>query len=402
MVSPFTSVILAVLNCRDRTFKNVIWIFCAFYGYTFVLYPSTSDAQSHVNEFEQLAKESDLTFEEYSIRFWSKEGGDADVLIPLIKFGLSRVTSNHRVLLCIMGFLLGYFFSRNVWNLLKIVNKPLLKLGILTLLLYSFIWPPWGLNAFRFPLATHIFMYGLINAFFLNKKSGWVFIFLSPLVHFSFFLAILTLFIFKVLGNRIKAYVVLLLFSLIPFFSLQTSSLKNLLPQTDIGAIEGRKGSYLDEEYIARDRAGAATMNWYVGLRYTGAKYATVFLILFTYIRRKNIPKDDGLYSMLCYSIFLMGFSNLLDAAMASIGRFTMVAQMLFLAVFFIYSSRYVWRLKPLYQTAFTFVVLLYTIVEIRVGFYTFSLDTVLSNPILVAFLGQSGIHLDWLLKPIR
>lgn len=403
-LNPFFSLMLAIRSYRESVFKNILWMFCAFYGYTFVLYPPTSDANAHVSEFIELAKDDALDFDRYGSRFFATtgKGGEIDLVIPLIKFSLSRVTDDPQVLLAIIGLIFGFFYSRNVWILIKVVDKPLLKLAATALVLYCFLWPPWSVNAFRFPVATHIFLFGILNVFILKKRWGWIFIFLSTFVHFSLAFGIGMLFVQLLIGNKIKLYMLLLLLALLPNVKLQTSAVKDLLPKTEINALEGRKNSYLDESYIELNQTKAARKNWYVNSRYEAIKYLIAFLALVLYRRRKDLKEYPQLYNVFNFSVFLMAMSILLNAAAASLGRFTTISQMLVLAVFIIYASIKSWELTPTMSKIFTLIIIFFIVVEIRIGFYTVSLDTIFSNPLISYFFGQSSIHLDWLLKPIR
>lgn len=399
LINPLISLIVALIN-RSKNLRGVLIWFCAFYGFTFLVDRTSSDAFIHIREFQSLAENTNLGLLNYLELIYREE---ADLLIPLVKFFVSRFTDSPKVLLMFIGLIFGYFYARNVTNLLSLSHKKRTYFAILVLTLFSFIYAPWEINAFRFPIATHIFILGIFSLFYLKERKAWGWILLSPFVHFTFLIAVGLLVLFLIIGNRLTVYMSIFIFSLFFSGNLEVSQLLNTLPDTGIKSIEKRKVSYTDEEYITLNQTNDSIKNWYVLGRLFVLKVMVVLfsLIVFYKVRKNKREVFNGITQFLGLSLLMMSFSNLLAGQVASIGRFLNLGQMIFLLSLFLYAIHYSWRPNVIYSTLFTACVLLYVVVDVRIGFYSISLDTVLSNPIIAA-IAQSDLNFDEILSLIR
>ncbi|MBK7107889.1 MAG: hypothetical protein IPH61_01695 [Bacteroidetes bacterium] len=201
----------------------------------------------------------------------------------IISITLSRFTNSQIALTTVYAFIFGFFYSRNLFFLIDNLKEKW-KYGVLFLMIvFSLIVPIWDINGFRMYTAAHLFIYGLLPyLFFGNKKYLWFCAF-SPLVHFSFVLPVIVLFIYLLAGNHIHVYFILFILSMIfPVLNLNwfNQNFERYLPEVFIDRTLG----YRTENTVILYREGLGIgLQWYA-LWYGKALGYAIKALLFYFI----------------------------------------------------------------------------------------------------------------------
>ena len=140
--------------------------------------------------------------------------------------------------------------------------------------------------------------------------------------------------------------------------------------------------------------------NWYAVLYSNGIFWFTRIALIILFIKkRKELKKNQPLFSLFCFSLLFFTAANLL-ASVPSGGRYLTIAAFLSMSTIVIY---YNVAIKDKFFQRFIIlsvpVLLLFIIVSIRFGFYTLSVNTFFGNPI-TAILTDYNISMNDIIKP--
>jgi len=352
--------------------KNGVWLFVIFYGFTMAK-PVGMDSSTYVFKLQQLYN-APLSWENFVLNFYSEEGKMVDIYQPLVTYVLSLFTQNGNVLFAIYGFVLGYFYSRNIWFLIERM-KGLRMNGYLILFLVAFasIIGFWELNGVRMWTAAHIFFYGAFLYLVKGNKKGVIIAITSVLVHFSFILPIGVLILFRFVRLPIRFLYFFYIFS---FFiaELQLGAVQNLLLSYAPEFLVPRVNSYLGESYVEKYIVYyRKSMSWFIVI--------VISAIYFTHstIMNKNVKRLFG------FSLLFLAVGNVV-LQIPSGGRFLLVAELFGMAFLFLYmlENKNI-KIKYLVKMLSPLLVF-YIIVSIRVSFQTITFGTILTNPIIAVF----------------
>ena len=169
-------------------------------------------------------------------------------------------------------------------------------------------------------------------------------------------------------------------------------------------ALADRTEGYRKEEKVEEFRGGEGTADlsnssWHVVLYLKGLNWTLMALIVFLFIIRKRLELISSSYlSCLSFSMLFWGVANLMNS-LPSGSRFFAVASLAVLPLIILYiqntpNEKYLSR-KVLFLSP---ALLLFSIVSIRMGFYFFSINTFISNPVIALFL-KDNLALNDLIK---
>ncbi|NDI97581.1 hypothetical protein GWA97_00645 [Flavobacterium sp. LaA7.5] len=346
------------------------------------------DSFRHREDFVQWAFEHEMNFDYFLSRLYSEDVSFIDIVMPLLKFLVSRVTDNPDVFYGVLGFLFGYFFSRNIFFLINFYNVKLSAYSILFIFMFAFVAPPWEINSFRFWFATHIFLYGCFKLFSGKSKMSYLYILITPFIHFGYIFAIILFAIYKLIGNRIKLYFILFIASIF-LNEINLQSIKALIPETSIGALDKKTSGYTSEGYIEERAETASQLNWYVGLKSKPVKYVTMLVVIFIYFKYRKRLIESELLSIFCIALFIFSLSYLLMNSVPVFGRYNRLGQLFLYGFLFLFFIKYKDDNITWYKNIFPFHIAaaaLFILVDIRSSFDTMTIDTIISNPLLSAF----------------
>jgi hypothetical protein len=259
----------------------------------------------------------------------------------------------------------------------------------------------YGITGVRFWPALFLFATYALK-FLHSKKIKYLLIAsLSILFHYTFLLPIILLIITIFIPNNRFFYRILILISLLIFSisSVSTSlgAVKNATTVFEETAIEESSSAYTDEEaLIVRKERGLQT-NWYVQFKNVSVFY--FFLILgildvFGVLRLKENNFLKATYPLLVAFLVL----TLLTYGLGSIARFRFIYYILILSRFVILAGIQPFDNKLKFASfVLAPILILYTLVVFRAGFYTVDPLLLVNNSILTFFM-HSDVSLSELL----
>ena len=209
---PSLALIFAFVNYCKKSSKNILWLFCGFYGYNLVISNELMDANRYRDLFLFYRASSSVNLD-YVLNVFGTSATRTDFFFPLISYFLSRFTAEPRILFLCLGLIFGFFYSRNIWYIIEKSGRPINPTALTFLVTFSLIAPFWSINGFRFYTAFHIFIFGLLHYFAENKKYYLLISLAAFLVHFSFLFPAAVLLLFILLGKRTKVYSIIFLLS---------------------------------------------------------------------------------------------------------------------------------------------------------------------------------------------
>jgi EpsG family len=386
IIMPFLAFIRVVFNYKLPETKNIIWLFIIFYGSTFIIIGNGKDADRYSREFVVMANDRNITFSEFTDYLYNENTRYVDVLQPMLSFILSRFTDSPKILFAVFALVFGYFYSRNIGFLLDKVRYKLRREAIPFLILFALTIAFWQINGFRFWAAAHIFIYGIFKIAEKRQLKGLLFAGLSIFMHFSFAMPVVILMVYLLLGNRLVFY---FLFYFASFFITQVRP-EVLVPYTTAlpTVFEQRTESYLNEEYKETRETQQASANWYVHGRETFLRYMLTTLLLIVFIKyRSLITNNKPLLAILSFGLLLFSIS-MIFGSIPSMNRFLILSTMFIVAAMFIFVQQgtgkiFKWWVKLPFIASF----LIFTIVEMRIGFDSIGVMTLIGNPVTTLFV---------------
>lgn len=403
LIWPFLTLVYYLKNFRKPVAKNVMWLFVVFYGATFAIgmESSSSDIVRYIADVEHL-NYLNLSFN--GIVGYYLASKEIDILRTLLAWVVSIFTNNGFYLIIIYGIIFGYFFSRNMWYVLERMEGKIKLFTFILILSLFLVIPIWNLNGFRFWTAAHVFIYGLLPFIFERKKRPLIWCFITPFIfHYSFLFALIPLSVYLLFGDKIKIYFILFLIS---FFvsEFDISQFNALIDQYAPESIAERSESYRDEDKVEALREGEVKtdMVWYAKYYGRTLRWSIVALLILIYWgSRKTIKENQELLRLLSFIFLFFFFANLL-ATIPSGGRFLAIGNLIALAflVLHLQNNKVKKEIHTLSKIATPFL-LFYIIITLRTGLYSFSVMTLIGNPITAIFTLGENLSLNDLLKSL-
>ncbi len=386
-IHPLSALLISLRRFKALNAPNIIWLFVIFYGFTFVISDQSIDASRYATYLREAHVKPVGSFAEFVGYLYSQETNYVDVVQPLLTFLVSRLTDNPQVLFAVFGVFFGYFYSRNIWFLLSQVRSKLKPEAMLFLTMAAFAVSIWQMNGFRFWTAAHVFAFGVFYWAADKRVKGMLFCFLSVFVHFSFVFPLVVFVLYVFAGNWLLPY--FMVFTASIFVSLITPATFSEYTRYLPAVFQQRTETYTSKEYLRRlGKESRVQVNWYVRARQTGIQLAIPLMFLVLVLRyRKYIEARQLELRILCFSLVMGSVVNLLSAG-PSVGRFYHLYYILSFGAIFLICQGMQWKTFPLVVRIPVFAaVVLFVVVEIRIGFDTMGLMTVLGNPIASLFV---------------
>lgn len=403
LLQPFFTLLYYLKNFRRPEAKNVMWLFTVFYAATFAV-GVESEGSDIVRYMKEVTTLYDLNLSFNEVVLYYINSREVEVLRTLLAYLVSLYSNNGWYLIIVYGFIYGYFYSRNMWYVLEWI-KGNSKVFTVVLIVCMFLTIPiWNLNGFRFWTAAHVFTYGLLPFVFERKKKSLIWCFITPFIfHYSFLIALVPLSIYLLFGDRIKIYFFLFIVS---FFisEFDISQFNTLVEQYIPESIAERSSSYRDEDKVEALREGEVKtdMVWYAKYYGRTLRWSIVALLILIYWgSRKTIKENQELLRLLSFIFLFFFFANLL-ATIPSGGRFLAIGNLIALAflVLHLQNNKVKKEIHTLSKIATPFL-LFFIIISLRTGVYSFSVMTLIGNPITAIFTLGENLSLNDLLKSL-
>ncbi len=395
---PLIGMVLAVLNYKSGYAKNILWIFCAFFGYTFIV----SDPYMDANRYRDALKRAHIEKNEPLLNVltapYVNKGKYAgtDFYSHTITVFVSRFTDDFRVFFGFIGLIFGFFYSRNLFFIIAhIKEKKLIVLSVLLLLVTALIIPFWNINGYRYYTAAQVFLFGLLNGFFSGKRRFWIIVILSPAIHFSFFFPVAILFLYFLTGRNLWISVGFLLISLFfvnlsPEFINQNAKLAPVFMQNKV---EGYSADY----YVEMVSSLEVGQNWYVRGHMYALNFSLYLFIGLTVLNRRKWLVRKDVKRLFVFGVMMLAAANLVSS-IPSMGRFYTVAALL-LCISFILIIQNDTNLKVYKSLTYVLTVplLIFIVVAVRIGLDYIGLNTLFLNPFLAPFFPDSPALIEFI-----
>lgn len=387
-LSPFLAGLYSLRSYEQKWAKFIFILFCGYFGYTLILIENSDvDGLRYIEWFLQLHK-NNISSKDFIGLLYQEKTGYLDIVQPIISFIISRITDNYHILFAVFGLVFGYFYAGNLWYLFSRLKKRQSIVSFLFLMVFGLLNPIWNINAFRFALAIHVFLFGVFPFLFEGKKSSIIVAAFSILVHFSFIIPVLILILYAILGNRSKAFFVLFLITslLTEVSSQEISKLSAGLPDV----FQFKVDAYATQDILEFSDSIVET-NWYI--RYFGAMLKWIcysFTIAFFLRGNILIEKNRLLSNLFCFSMLFYSFANVSNLFPQG-ARFYQVANLLnfFLIVFYINEEKKITRgtyVIKLLKNVSVPILIIIILVSIRKGFDFTGIYTIIGNPVSALF----------------
>ncbi len=388
LIWPLLGLFLSIRHYKFKNSKNIIWFFSIFIGLSFS-FSDGSDSNRYRNNLINLHAKQHYSFAEFLDYTLGEESNSIDFVQPLINFLVSRFTANEFILFGVYGLVFGYFYSRNVYYLINKVKEKVKIEALGFLVLFAILVPPWSINGFRYWTATHIFFYGLIQYFEGNKK-GLLAIISSVFVHYTYMLGLFLFAFYFVVGNRLNLYFLIYILSLFLSF-VDITVVKSFTEKYSSEKVQNRTSTYLSEEYSESYFEQEGSVNWYMKYRYDFIKIlvaGSYFWIFFA--RQKLIRQNLMMLKLFCIGLIFMSFANI-NQSIPGMVRFFYIGFMSVTVMLFLFFQLLKFKRRPdWYKFASVLFVFLFCIVELRIGFDSLTLATLVGNPFTVGWFDKS------------
>ncbi len=339
LLFPFAGIVYTLNHWWESWAKNTFWLACIYLGAVFIYWPEGTlfgegaDGGRYAMSLIKMYNSS-ITVNNILGQYLINEN-TMDLYQQLMTFFISRFTDNGHVLFAAFAFVFGFFYSRNIWYILE--KLPNERLGYLFILvtLYFLVCPITQINGVRMWTALHVFVYAMMPYLLEYDRSKLWWLFITPLIHFSYLYVALLAIAYVFLPYKIKtqnsffitiAYIVFFISLMVN--SINLSSVSSMLAEYSPEAYEGRINGYVNQDLADRNAAALALGNWYVagsGI-IKGWCYNILLLLLYPCLKR-NFDYNDSLWNLYVFTLLFGAFANVGSLIPAG-GRFQLVAQM--------------------------------------------------------------------------
>jgi hypothetical protein len=385
---PFAILIYRLKTIKDPISKTVFWLFCVFFGFTFILQEDiegAADSARYVTYLEHVYN-NNITGKELFNDLYNTKSADVkfDIYQVIITWFVSIFTDNGKVLFTIFSAIFGYFYVQNLWIIFSKLNKTKgLIIGIF-ITFFILIIPIWQVNGVRMWTAAHVYLYGILLHFLNNKnKSGLFWVLVSSLFHFSFLLPGFIFILFRFYKPNVKILMILFLIS----FSITEIDLGLIKNNSflELSIFEEKANDYTNEDYveIVKEKQEEKSLNFKVFSFFIS--FFTLFWIIILYLMRKIISNYLGkdFLKFFEYLLFFGIFSQLVSSVPSG-GRFLSIFYFLLygLVLILISHSFFIgkyYRLLKLTTPFFIYFILF----KVRIGMEFFGPFLIFGNPII-------------------
>lgn len=400
---PFGQMISAVRNFRQPWSMAMMWLFCVYFGLVFVYAdPITGGADSarYAARLIELHAQP-FSFSELRSSLYNANSGQVaqvDIYQPLLTWLVSLFTGNPSFLFAAFAGVFGFFYVKNLWMIFNRVTIQVHLLLFLFMMSYALVNPLWNINGVRMWTAAQVFLFGNLLYFLYDDKRGLLWSTISVLFHFSFMFPITLLLVWQFLPR--KLWLAWLLFG----FYIGTSfvneidlfEIRNFLSFLP-DVFQPRVSGYTNEVYaegleVLKDVKYASPI---FIVAENSSRFITYAWIILAFTKRKEWKNNyKTYYRLFLFTLFLGGFANL-ASNMPSGGRFVVLSNVLFYALFVLLLGK-----NYLQVTWLKFITLpllsVAVIFNIRRGFDFIGILTVAGNPLIAPLFDTQTPLIDF------
>jgi hypothetical protein len=409
-VWPFAMLLTLLRSTATESVKrNYLFLFCCFFGYSFITKLESSDIARYLDNFHQVHAEIQFghTFQKHLQRMYVVENY-TEPFNPIITYLVALITDDQRILMLVYGAFFGFYYSYNISWLMNISFEKIgtnnKQMARLLFVLFFLIVPVWEMNGIRMWVGINAFIFYTIRHFY-EGKILLPLLFVPMLYHSSFLLLTPIMYfgynVLKGLKN-VNWLFYLYVFVLILFFSGYKLEIVNIDLGGSSEALQNKLEGYnQDEEYFNELSANAGQGSWFLGLSekfrfflLTIIKLQFIFSI-YRYIKERKLLEIEKF-------LLLMGFISYFIALhpAPSAQRYATISDTLII-VYLVYENfKNSTLLSFLYNNivykVINFLILFNLVIEIRHGFDVLNYALFLGNPFTIAYFGNDTPLIDF------
>lgn len=388
LMNPLISLAMALQRIRSPSTKNIIWMFCAFYGTAFYVDMETSvDSVKYIRGLQDMYL-SDISFSSLTKLFYQEGERHYDIFAPIVTFVVSRFTDDYRVFMGVVGAVFGFFYSRVIFFFVDRFQfkTSYIEWYLLALIAFS-LDVGTAINGVRMYVAMFVFLYGALQYLESRKTSHLLWAMASVFFHFSFFIPVAILVAERYL-TKLHGPIYLFFIGSFIFAELDIGAIRSVVQALPLG-LETRVGGYL-YEYDPQVRE----LTWLIDANRRMMQLFMIAMVTHFYMNFV-VPNRNQYSSFVIYTMLLYGTVNMLWQA-GSIIRFYVLAEIIFIGYFALQLNWYRQSIKD-YVTITTIAVPLLALqlalgIRFFLGFASTSL--LLGNPVVVWFFeGSTSLY---------
>ena len=281
--------------------KKVAFILWAvFMGLLGILYPPIGDVYQYTKDY--------LLYKDCSWNYFLElVAFKFDYVLSFLSFLIGKIGLNFEVYRFLYNFI-GYYllgslyldiFSKKEISLYNKFDKYYLLGFFIAFNIITFLW--------RFGFSSILFVYGCYLLVYLHKRIGWIYVLISALNHFSFFLFLIVLCLQQLRFFRFRKGTVMVICILSLFINGNTIAI--ILPYLPLNIVQ-RYSIYLDGYYATEY---FADHSWKYQLQVFLNSFVTYVACFFYVLTYKN--KDKNILSItnaiLCLACLSLPFDTM-------------------------------------------------------------------------------------------
>ncbi|MDD4689897.1 MAG: EpsG family protein [Eubacteriales bacterium] len=292
IVLPFASALKAIFDYKGKTSILVITLFTTLYGYSAIAQEGI-DLYAYVMSLENF---ENTTFDE-----------SIDKYVYIVSLIISKFTSNGHILMAAFGCIYGLLMSLSLKffnSESTIVSKQERYIKYVVVFIFVNIFSLSTLGGVRYATAFYLLFLGLSEYILTSNKLFLLFVFLTPLIHFSYYIYIICAVLFLIFRQKPKAIFFLLILSFF-FGQISISSTMSSLASLMGEGFSERSNSYLNVNTI--DYNNSYLNNW-TGTLLDYIYYFENAFLAYLLLRKKNFSDNEGKlnFSVACVGCFFI------------------------------------------------------------------------------------------------
>ena len=270
-IQPTLSAFYSISRWWEKGAQINIILFTALIGYT--AYPINSGLDLHYY----------LT---YFAHGYEREN-PMDVYVTFLREIVFYFTQNSHIFMGVVGIILGYFVSKSMTRFSRSHDRII---GFILVFLFLSVFAIYMIGGVRFVTAFYVYFYGIASFIQTEKKKYLLLACLSPLIHYTFIVALLVFF-FSFIMREYKLGLKFLLISSFIFSFLPASISYDLIFSKLLsisGFYQGGIEYYVSEEGSIELLEHAATAKWYTSYSQDFIKY-TLLIVAYILYRKRDV-----------------------------------------------------------------------------------------------------------------
>lgn len=397
-------------TATENVKRNYIFLFCCFFGYSFITKLESSDITRYLDNFHIIHSEIQFghTFIKHLQRMYVVENY-TEPFNPIVTYLVAFFTDDQRLLMLVYGAFFGFYYSFNIAWLMNIsftqANSSNRKLANLLFILFFLIVPVWEMNGIRMWVGINAFIYHTIRHFYMGKALFPLMI--APMIYHSSFLLLSPFIYIGYTFLKNSKNVTWLFYLYIGILILFFSGYKLQIVNIDLGgnseALQNKLEGYnQDEEYFAElSENGGPQGSWFLVLSERFRFYLlTLIKVQFILVISQKIKLS--LIGNLEKYLLLLGVISYLIALhpAPSAQRYSLISDALGI-IYLIYVNYKSPELLSILINqnvfrVFNFLILFNLVIEIRHGFDVLNYALFLGNPLTIAYFGNDTPLIDF------